>query len=65
MEAIFMLIGLSLLVAGFFLGLFIWAVKSGQYEDRYTPAIRILFENTPSGSSSQPASQSSVNKSEG
>jgi cbb3-type cytochrome oxidase maturation protein len=45
MEVLFILIGFSLLVALFFLGCFFWAVKSGQYEDRYTPAIRILFED--------------------
>ena len=26
-----------------FLGAFFWASKSGQYEDDYTPSIRILF----------------------
>jgi len=30
-----------------FLALFIWAVKSGQYDDNYTPSIRILFEEEP------------------
>jgi len=25
---------------------FLWAVKSGQYDDDYTPSIRILFEDT-------------------
>lgn len=44
MEILFILIGFSLLVAIFFLGCFFWAVKTGQYEDRYTPAIRMLFE---------------------
>jgi cbb3-type cytochrome oxidase maturation protein len=45
MEVLFVLIGFSLLIALFFLGCFFWAVKSGQYEDRYTPSIRILFED--------------------
>jgi cbb3-type cytochrome oxidase maturation protein len=53
MEVLFILIGFSLMVALFFLGCFFWAVKSGQYEDRYTPAIRILFEDR------QPQTQSS------
>jgi len=48
MEVIFMLIGFSLLVALIFLGLFIWAVKDGQYDDAYTPSIRILFEDKKS-----------------
>jgi cbb3-type cytochrome oxidase maturation protein len=32
-------------MAALFLGAFIWSVKSGQYEDDYTPSIRILFDN--------------------
>lgn len=39
-----MLIGFSLLVALIFLGLFFWAVKDGQYDDAYTPSMRILFD---------------------
>lgn len=45
MEVIFMLIGFSLLVALIFLGLFFWAVRDGQYDDTYTPSIRILFDD--------------------
>jgi cbb3-type cytochrome oxidase maturation protein len=33
-----------LLVAGGFLAAFIWAVKSGQYKDTYTPSVRIILE---------------------
>ena len=44
MEIIFVLIGVSVIVAGAFLGAFLWAVKSGQYDDKYTPSIRILFD---------------------
>lgn len=46
MSAIFVLIGASLLVALIFLGAFIWSVRSGQYEDDYTPSVRMLFEET-------------------
>jgi len=45
MEVIVILILASLIVAIGFLAAFIWAVKSGQYDDKYTPAVRILFEN--------------------
>jgi len=34
-----------LLIAFGFLTAFIWAVKSGQFEDTHTPSIRVLFEN--------------------
>ncbi len=45
MKIIFLLILVSLLVAIGFLAAFFWAVKSGQYEDDYTPSIRILFDD--------------------
>ena len=44
MIIIFFLIPLSILVAVGFLGAFIWAVRSGQYEDTCTPAMRVLVE---------------------
>ena len=45
MSVIFILILASLGVAVAFLGGFIWAVKSGQFEDTCTPAMRILSED--------------------
>jgi len=45
MSVIFMLILISLVVAIAFLALFIWAVKSGQYDDDYTPSVRMLFDD--------------------
>ncbi len=45
MSVIYFLIGVGVLVAGGFLFAFIWAVKSGQYDDDYTPSVRILFDN--------------------
>lgn len=45
MYIIFILIAISVLVAAAFLGAFLWAVRSGQYDDDYTPAVRMLFEN--------------------
>lgn len=50
MEVIYMLIGFSLLVALIFLGLFFWAVKSGQFDDQYTPSMRVLFDSNESSS---------------
>lgn len=47
MSVMYLLIGISLLLAVGFLGLFIWNVKSGQMDDDYTPSVRILFEDTP------------------
>ena len=47
MNIIFLLIIISVIVALGFLAAFIWAVRSGQYDDDYTPAIRILFDDEP------------------
>lgn len=44
MSIIFILIGISLLVALVFLGAFLWSVRSGQYDDTYTPSVRMLFD---------------------
>jgi cbb3-type cytochrome oxidase maturation protein len=43
-NAMFLLVSASLLVAIGFLIAFLWAVKSGQFEDKYTPKIRMLFD---------------------
>lgn len=44
MEVIFLLIGISVIAALGFLGAFLWAVRTGQYDDDQTPAMRILFD---------------------
>jgi cbb3-type cytochrome oxidase maturation protein len=45
MEIIYLLIGISLLVALIFLRAFFWSVKDGQYDDDVTPSIRMLFDD--------------------
>ncbi|MCC5919111.1 MAG: cbb3-type cytochrome oxidase assembly protein CcoS [Cyclobacteriaceae bacterium] len=45
MEVLFILIVVSLILAGFALWLFFGAMKDGQYEDTHTPAMRILFDS--------------------
>lgn len=45
MSSIFILILLGFLVAASFLTACIWAIRTGQFEDAYTPALRILFDN--------------------
>jgi cbb3-type cytochrome oxidase maturation protein len=44
MIVIFLLIPLSIVIAICFLAAFIWAVRSGQYEDTCTPSMRLLLE---------------------
>ncbi len=39
------MIGVSIVIAVLFLILFLKSVKSGQYEDMYTPSVRMLFDD--------------------
>ena len=59
MSAIYLLIPLSLVVATSFLAAFIWAVRSGQYDDTETPALRIVTEDPAPASSANPTSHES------
>jgi cbb3-type cytochrome oxidase maturation protein len=45
MSALFILIGTSIVVAIGFLVAFLWSVKTGQYDDDYTPSVRMLFDD--------------------
>ena len=44
MLIVVLLIGISLFIALVFLGVFYWNIRSGQYDDLYTPSVRMLFE---------------------
>ena len=44
MNVILLLMLASLAVAAVFLGSFIWAVRTGQFEDTGTPPLRVLAE---------------------
>jgi cbb3-type cytochrome oxidase maturation protein len=45
LSALFVLIGISILVAGGFLAAFLWSVNKGQFDDDYTPSVRMLFDD--------------------
>ncbi|MFV0564792.1 MAG: cbb3-type cytochrome oxidase assembly protein CcoS [Flavobacteriaceae bacterium] len=45
MSVIYILLTISVLVAVCFFAAFVWAVKKGQYDDNYTPSVRMLFED--------------------
>ncbi len=45
MNIIYMLLAISVFVALIFFVLFIFSVKKGQYDDTYTPSVRMLFED--------------------
>lgn len=54
MLIVIVLISVSLTIALLFLGLFLWNMKSGQYDDTYTPSVRMLFDNKSEAQPEQP-----------
>jgi cbb3-type cytochrome oxidase maturation protein len=46
-SVLVLLIFASLAIATTFLAAFVWAVRSGQYEDTQTPSMRMLVEEPP------------------
>ena len=60
MSVILLLIPLSIIIAvGFFVA-FIWAVRSGQYEDTCTPSMRLLLEEKKPDSTKDSTTQSNI-----
>jgi cbb3-type cytochrome oxidase maturation protein len=49
----------SLIIALFFLVSFFWATKTGQFEDDYTPSVRILFDDETSQTINQKSNKQS------
>ena len=45
MSVIYLLLALSILVAIIFFVAFVVSVKNGQYDDSYTPSVRMLFDD--------------------
>lgn len=45
MSVIYLLISISIILAVCFFIAFVRAVKTGQYDDDYTPSVRMLFED--------------------
>ncbi|MFL1012328.1 cbb3-type cytochrome oxidase assembly protein CcoS [Flavisericum labens] len=45
MSVIYILLAVSIVVAIVFFFAFVLAVKKGQYDDSYTPSVRMLFED--------------------
>ena len=52
MGVIVLLLIASISVAAVFLGGFIWSVKNGQYDDEFSPPVRMLFDDKPGKDSS-------------
>ena len=45
MTAIYLMLPVSLLLALIFLIAYVWSVRSGQYDDTRTPALRVLADD--------------------
>lgn len=45
MSVIYLLLAISIIVALIFFVAFILSVRNGQYDDSYTPSVRMLFED--------------------
>jgi cbb3-type cytochrome oxidase maturation protein len=61
MELILVLLPFALLFAGAALALFVWAARTGQFDDLETPAVRILFDDeTPAPAGAGSASTSAA-----
>lgn len=56
MKIIVLLIGISISVAILFLLIFYWSMKSGQFDDTYTPSVRMLFDDKETGDKQESAS---------
>ncbi len=60
MSVIIILILVSIVVAVVFLLAFGWAVKSGQYDDTYSPSVRMLFDEKLKNGKIEPSSSNSL-----
>ena len=47
MSVVFVLVFVAIFMASAFLIAFVWAVRNGQFDDTYTPSVRILFDDPP------------------
>lgn len=63
METIFVLLPLALLIAAIAAGFFVWAAKSGQFDDLETPPVRMLFDDELPRQSTRPTLPDSATRS--
>ena len=64
MSIIYMLLAISVIVALVFFVAFILSVRSGQYDDTYTPSVRMLFDDEvdPKETADQKVTNQQINK---
>lgn len=49
MSVLFLVVPLALLIAAGAVWAFIWATRTGQFDDLATPGVRVLFDDEPTG----------------
>ncbi len=64
METIFVLLPLALLIAAVAVGFFVWAARTGQFDDLETPAVRILFDDEEPASARPGTEESGIGSQE-
>jgi len=64
MGVIYLLLTISIVIAVFFFVVFILSVKSGQFDDTYTPSVRMLFDDELVKEKDQIQQSTSKNKEE-
>jgi cbb3-type cytochrome oxidase maturation protein len=64
MSVIYILLTISIIIAVFFFIVFILSVKSGQFDDTYTPSVRMLFDDELVKEKDQNQQTTSKNKEE-
>jgi len=62
MNVIYGLLAISIIVAVIFLVVFILSVRNGQYDDSYTPSVRMLFDDELVKEDSKGSKQNDQNK---
>lgn len=64
MYVMFLLMGASLTASLIFLAAYIWSVRTGQFDDKYTPSVRMLFEDNKRSKKTEPETASGNNEEE-
>ena len=60
MTAMYLLIAFSLLIATGFVLAIVWAFRTGQFDDKFTPSIRVLFDDETIKKSTDSSSKSTL-----
>lgn len=64
MYIMFLLMAASLTASLIFLAAYIWSVKSGQFDDKYTPSVRMLFDDKEKSEKKESETESENNEEE-